>query len=129
MSAILYAFTCLCVVWLAIWTMLPKPYTKPTWWPYTWFPFDMLEDAAPPPPVEAATPEALPPSRGGSPFKRDWTVRVARDAAAEISAAIPVAPTPPSQTNWRGRAGEQRQKPSGRGEGRGDKTGADPARR
>ena len=122
MSAILYAFTCLCVVWLAIWTMLPKPYTKPTWWPYTWFPFDMLEDAEPPAAVEAAEavlPNAAPPPRGSSPFKRDWTVRVDRDAAADLAATRPVAAPPPSRANWRNRAEENRLKPSGRGEGRG----------
>lgn len=114
MSAILYAFTCLCVVWLAIWSMLPKPYTKPTWWPYTWFPFDMAEDAAPPPP-EAAPANVERNARSSGPFKRDWTVRVARDAAADIAAELPPPPRRSSRANWRGRAEENQRSPKGRG--------------
>ena len=32
------------VVWLAIWSSLPKPYDGKGWWPFTWSPFDVHPD-------------------------------------------------------------------------------------
>jgi hypothetical protein len=33
------------VVWLAIWSSLPQPYDGKGWWPFTWSPYDMRQDA------------------------------------------------------------------------------------
>jgi len=115
MSAIFYAFTCLCVVWLAIWSTLPKPYTKPTWWPYTWFPFDMPEDNEAPSATPAAKPGLAEPASRGGPFTRDWNTRAARDLSAMADAGPPPAPAPPPRANWRSRAEEGLRKPQGRG--------------
>ena len=115
MSALLYAFTCLCVVWLAIWSTLPKPYTKPTWWPYTWFPFDMPEDnGAPPPAVPARPGLAAEPAPRSGPFTRDWSTRAARQVSAKAETPSPAAPAPAPRANWRSRADDGRRKPSGR---------------
>jgi len=45
------------VGWLAVWSILPKPYTDTRWWPLAWSPFDMRQDVEP---AVAARAEAAP---------------------------------------------------------------------
>jgi hypothetical protein len=110
MNAALFASACLGIVWLAIWTALPKPYTKPTWWPWTWFPFDMIEDAVAKPGEEAPQQENASPSRRW----RDPIPAPPQVSGATTTVAAP-AVREPATPGWRQRAARGPSEPRRRG--------------
>jgi len=109
MIAAFFATACLGIVWLAIWSALPKPYTRPTWWPWTWFPFDMIEDSRMPA-------EEAPQQESAAPLRRSQDSTAAPPPArGATTTVVPPTVREPATSSWRQRAARGPSEPRRRG--------------
>ena len=73
------------VAWLAVWSILPKPYSDEGWWP-----FDMVEDGASQGAAGTARAEGRRlGARGGRGAPPSWRDRAPQPAAPELQQHVP----------------------------------------